>query len=199
MILKNTKDNYGAIAKSFHWASAIVILLAYISVYYRHWLTETGTPDNWTALQLHLSFGVTLGVLVILRIIWRLSNTQPTLEPGSKASHLAAHLGHIALYAVLIIMPLTGYIGTSVDTEFFFQFNITKFDDTPLFKYLIEQGIVSSFEEFERPIDFIHKQILGAWLCWLLIVGHIGAAIYHHVVLKDRTLLKMSFIRNRTH
>ena len=52
-----------------------------------------------------------------------------------------------------------------------------------------------NFKEFEKAIDFIHKDIGGAWLVWLLILGHVMAALYHHFVKKDRTLQKMAFSR----
>ncbi len=184
--------DYGTIAKWLHWGTALLFLAAYVSVYYRQWFTEAKTPQNWTALQLHLSFGVSIAVIVALRLIWRWLNTQPTAEPGTRIEHLAAHLGHYALYAVMIIAPLTGYIGTGVDTEFFFLFDIPKFESTALFTALVEQGMGLSFAEFEKPIDFIHKEILGAWLIWILILGHIAAALYHHLVKRDRTLLKMT-------
>nr|KJZ08717.1 cytochrome B561 [Pseudoalteromonas rubra] len=192
MSMKNTARDYGTIAKWLHWGTALLFLAAYVSVYYRQWFTEAKTPQNWTALQLHLSFGVSIAVIVALRLIWRWLNTQPTAEPGTRIEHLAAHLGHYALYAVMIIAPLTGYIGTGVDTEFFFLFDITKFESTALFTALVEQGMGLSFAEFEKPIDFIHKEILGAWLIWILILGHIAAALYHHLVKRDRTLLKMT-------
>ncbi|WP_125717378.1 cytochrome b [Pseudoalteromonas rubra] len=192
MSIKNTARDYGTIAKWLHWGTALLFLAAYVSVYYRQWFTEAKTPQNWTALQLHLSFGVSIAVIVALRLIWRWLNTQPTAEPGTRIEHLAAHLGHYALYAVMIIAPLTGYIGTGVDTEFFFLFDIPKFESTALFTALVEQGMGLSFAEFEKPIDFIHKEILGAWLIWILILGHIAAALYHHLVKRDRTLLKMT-------
>ena len=56
MSLKNTSENYGMIAKVFHWGTALLFLGAYISVYYRHWYTEAKTPENWTALQLHFGW-----------------------------------------------------------------------------------------------------------------------------------------------
>ena len=62
-------------------------------------------------------------MVVILRIIWRITNRQPELEPGKPLEHLAAHAGHYALYVIMIIMPLTGYLGTKVITEYFFLFN----------------------------------------------------------------------------
>ncbi|WP_367104451.1 cytochrome b [uncultured Psychrobacter sp.] len=192
MSLKNTRANYGTIAKWLHWGVALLFLGAYASVYFRHWFTVDDTPINWTALQLHLSFGVSVGVLVILRIIWRLRNIQPDEEPGTKMEHLAAHAGHIALYAVLIIMPLTGYLGASVDTEFFSLFVIPKFESTTLFQSVIRDGMGITYEEFEAPLDFLHKQVFGKWLAWMLVVGHILAALYHHYVKKDRTLIKMT-------
>ena len=69
-MLKNTLENYGLVAKTIHWLTALLFLGAYASVYFRHWFTEAKTPENRTALQLHLSFGISVGVLVILRIIW---------------------------------------------------------------------------------------------------------------------------------
>lgn len=192
MQLINTAKNYGAIAKWLHWSTALLFLFAYMSVYYRQWFTQSKTPENWTALQLHLSFGITIAVLVALRIIWRISNRTPDSEPGTKWEHLAAHAGHYALYALLIIMPLTGYLGTGVDTEFFFMFDIPGFENTWLFEHLIKGELGLTFKEFEKPIDFIHKQILGQWLAWMLILGHALAALYHHYGKQDRTLRKMT-------
>lgn len=190
MSLKNTPENYGTIAKWLHWLTALLFLGSYISVYYRQWFTEKETPENWTALQLHLSIGITIAVIVILRIIWKMMNKSPQPEPGKKWEHLAAKTGHLALYAVMIIMPVTGYLGTGVDTEYFFLFDITGIKDTALYASVI--GDSMTFKEFEKPIDFIHKDIMGSLVVWLLILGHAAAAMYHHHVRKDRTLKKMT-------
>ncbi|MCW8933211.1 MAG: cytochrome b [Gammaproteobacteria bacterium] len=195
MKIRNTSDNYGSIAKWLHWGTAILFLGSYISVYYRHWFTEDKTPENWTALQLHLSIGVTIAVVVALRIIWRVYSRVPEFEPGTKLEHLAAHAGHYALYAIMIIMPLTGYLGTGVNTEYFFMFDIMKFESTQLFETLVGDGMGLTSKEFEKPIDFIHKNIFGAWLVWILILGHVSAALYHHFVKKDRTLEKMTIAK----
>jgi cytochrome b561 len=192
MSIKNTADNYGLIAKCLHWLTAALFLGSYISVYYRHWFTQEKTPENWTALQLHLSIGVSLAVVVALRIIWRIINRAPDFESGTRLEHLAAHIGHYALYAIMIIMPITGYVGTGVGTEYFFIFDIPKFEDTQAFLTLVSNGLGITFQEFEEPVDFIHKNILGAWLVWLLILGHVSAALYHHFIRKDRTLQKMT-------
>ena len=192
MTIKNTERDYGSIAKLLHWLTALLFLASYCAVYYRQWFTEKETPENWTALQLHLSVGVSLAVIVLLRIVWRNLNQQPKPEPGTKVEHLAAHIGHYALYFVMIAMPITGYIGTGVDTEFFFLFDIPKFESTALFQFMVADGLGLTFKEFEKPIDFFHKEIMGAWVVWLLILGHIAAALYHHFVKKDRTLKRMT-------
>lgn len=192
MNMKNTADNYGLVTKYFHWGSAVLLLALYCSVYYRQWFTQAGTSGNWNALQIHLSIGVSVGVLTILRIVWRISNKVPNPENGTKKAHVAAHIGHMSLYAALIIMPITGYLGTGVDTEFFFLFDIPKFENTNAFTYLVKDRMGISFEAFEKPLDFIHKDVFGAWLLWILILGHAIAALYHHFGKKDRTLKKMT-------
>jgi cytochrome b561 len=121
-----------------------------------------------------------------------MTNRVPEFEPGTKLEHLTAKAGHYALYSIMIIMPITGYIGTSVNTEYFFLFNIPKFESTQLFETIVIEGMGLTNEQFEPPIDFIHKNILGAWLVWILILGHVSAALYHHFVKKDRTLHKMT-------
>ena len=193
MALRNTVDNYGAIAKWLHWLTAILFLGSYVTVYYRQWFTEAQTPENWTALQLHLSVGVTIAVVVLLRILWRITNRTPEPEPGSALEHLAARLGHFALYAIMIIMPVTGYLGTGVAVEYFYLFDIPSFKDTELFATYL--GDTMTFKEFEKPIDFVHKDIFGAWVVWLLILGHVLAALYHQFIKKDRTLQKMTTSR----
>lgn len=192
MRFKNTNRDYGTIAKWLHWGTALLFLGAYVSVYFRQWFTEEQTPENWTALQLHLSIGVTIAVIVALRIIWRISTRLPDPEPGTKLEHAAARTGHYMLYAVMIIMPVTGYLGTGANTEFFFLFDIPKFEDTQLFTFWVSDGLGMTFKEFEKPLDFIHKDIMGAWVVWILILGHVLAALYHHFGKRDRTLYKMT-------
>jgi cytochrome b561 len=47
-----------------------------------------------------------------------------------------------------------------------------------------------TFEALEKPIDNVHKEIMGEYVLLMLIYGHVAAALYHHVILKDRTLIK---------
>lgn len=191
MPLKNTEKNYGSVARSLHWAIAALFLLSYCAIYYREWFTEEDTPPDWISLQIHLSVGITIAALVALRIIWRLLNKPPPLEPGTQLEHRAAHAGHFLLYVVMVVMPVTGYIGTGVDTSYFFAFDIPKFESTQAFSILVTGWMGLEAEAFEDIVDEIHTTG-GAWVVWVLIVGHILAALYHHFVKKDRTLRRMT-------
>ncbi|WP_275404653.1 cytochrome b [Paraglaciecola marina] len=109
MQFTNTIRDYGFIAKCLHWGTALLFLFSYISVYYRHLFTEPGSSESSKVLQLHLSFGITIGVIVTLRIIWRFTNKRPIQEPGTHLEHFAAHTGHYLLY--ICINNHNGHLG----------------------------------------------------------------------------------------
>ncbi|WP_321527550.1 hypothetical protein [Sedimenticola selenatireducens] len=81
-------------------------------------------------------------------------------------------------------MPLAGHPGTGGDTDFFFLFEIPKLEQTRLFSSPISDGLGITLEVFEVPMDFIHKQLFGQWVAWLLTAGHVLAALYHHYILR---------------
>jgi len=61
-----------------------------------------------------------------------------------------------------------------------------------MFSYIVSNSLNMTFKEFEKPIDYIHKELGGELIVLLLIGGHIAAAMYHHFIRKDRTLHKMT-------
>lgn len=197
MPLENTKEKYGLIVVLLHWIVALGFLGAYVSVYYRHWFSEGDFSrlelnSNTVALYLHLSFGLTVVAFVVLRILWKFMSKMPDDVPGgSRLEHVAAHGMHWILYAVMVIMPITSYMGTKLETNFFFLFNIPKFNDTFLYSLLVEQWLQMDWESFEPIMDAIHKNG-GAFVVWGLIAIHAGAALYHHIVRKDIALRRMA-------
>ncbi len=193
MHIKNTVEEYGSIAKWLHWITATLFLASYFTIYYRQWFAESEL-ENWSAIQLHLSIGITAGVVAILRLVWYFLNQKPESESGTRIQHLAAQVVHYTLYAIMMIMPVTGYLSIANylssgrgSITFFLLFDITSFRDIQIFNLV---GI--SLEELEQPADLIHSS-LGAWVVWILILGHLLAALYHHFIKKDRTLYKMTF------
>jgi cytochrome b561 len=191
MLLRNSRDRYGLVAQTLHWIVAVLFAVSYCSVYYRHWFTEKQTPENWLALQLHLAAGITVGVFVALRVAWRLTNAQPDEPPGSRLEHFAARSAHFLLYAFMIVMPITGYLGTGVATDSLWGVgDVPSFRNTALFHTVFVNGLGLTWEQFEAPIDFIHKNS-GAYLVWVLVLVHVAAALYHHWVRRDSVLRRM--------
>ena len=200
MTIRNTASDYGSIAKWLHWVTAFCMLGAFGAVYYRVYLTDMCDkytplaecdPDNRIALFMHTGLGLTVGVLILLRIAWRLTNKQPQLEPGSRLEHAAAHLGHYALYAVIIAMPLTGWLGVGGNPSWFGLFEVTGVRSTAVYDLVVTNWMGLTYEEFEKPIDWIHKTLVGTYIFWLLFAVHVAAGIYHHVCKRDRTLVRM--------
>lgn len=187
---KNTENTYGIIAIALHWIVAVAFILNYAIIYYREWFVEEGSESIRTLVSYHTAIGVSVVVFVLLRIIWRLMNKQPNEVPGSKMEHLAAHAAHIMLYAVMIILPLSGYLGTGGPSQLFFFIEIPRFADTQLFKTVVEGWMSLSWEQFEAPMDFIHKQG-GAYVVWVLIALHAGAALFHHFIRRDAVMKRM--------
>jgi len=195
MPLKNTAETYGTIAKTLHWVSAGLFLISYGSIYYREWLAETDL-ENWAAIQLHFSVGFTVLVVTLLRIIWRLLNRQPELEFTFSFQRFAIRIGHYLLYVILIIMPISGYLSIADylasgrgSVSYFLMFEMTSLKDIQLF-----ESIGLTLKQLEGPADTVHS-FLGSRIVWLLVVGHISAALYHHFISEDRTLSKMTFHR----
>lgn len=114
MALRNTAAGWGWLARLFHWGMAVMILgmLAF-----GFWLTTAFNPGDlakFHQVQLHKSFGFVVFALACLRIIWRAVNPSPPLPPGTPAlAALAAHAGHLALYVLMLAMPVTGWLAVS--------------------------------------------------------------------------------------
>lgn len=200
-MLKNSAERFGAVAKCFHWTMAVAFILAYIVVYYVIWFIDPETsikpalfgiePNGELVipiLNIHWVLGVSIGVLVIPRLIWRWINVEPSPVPGSALEHLLAKLAHWALYLFMILMPLTGYLNTYDPTNFGL-FIIPAFRETALFHWIATTWQLTA-EQVETPIFAIHK-FLGDWVVWVVVLLHIAAALFHHRVRKDATLVRM--------
>jgi len=90
-----------------------------------------------------------------------------------------------------LFMRGTGYLGTGRDTRVIDWFTITQFQHTAAFEWLVTNWLAMSFEEWETPIDFIHKDFGGNWVLPALVSLHIGAALFHHFIKQDDVLFRM--------
>lgn len=185
---KNTPESFGALAKLFHWTTAAAFIGAYAAVYYYLWFLDVELPESWLVLNVHWALGILAGALVLPRLLWRLVNVQPEDPPGSLLEHRLAHAAHWALYGLMLLMPLTGYLGTGGPTDLGL-FSAPSFKDTAVFGWL-SATFSLSWEAFESPFDAVHH-FTGKWIAWVVVGLHVAAAMFHHLVRGDEVLVRM--------
>ena len=104
MTLRNTTYHWGALSQLFHWV-IVALLIAQVTLA----LLAADLPASvrkLTLLARHKSIGITILVLVVLRLAWRLSNPTPELPPTLKPyERKLAQLTHALLYALLVACP----------------------------------------------------------------------------------------------
>jgi len=158
-----------------------VLILSLIAVGFL--MTQDWLPHRFTVFQWHKSFGITVLLLSVLRLIWRLTHKPPALPAGMKTWEIwAAKLTHIGFYVLMIGVPLLGWAMVSasplpIENKLFF---LIPLPDMP--------GITASKDATERLKDF-HE--IGAKLILLLFILHVGAALKHHFIAKDGILARM--------
>jgi cytochrome b561/polyisoprenoid-binding protein YceI len=135
--------------------------------------------SGFALYQLHKSLGLTILVLTLVRIGWRLKYpAPPALLTGWEG--LAVKVGHFALYAFMIAAPLTGWaiVSTAPIEVPTMLWGVIPWPHLPL-----ADGLNHTLEEAHELI---------AWGGIALFVGHVAAALYHHFRLKDATMARMS-------
>jgi cytochrome b561 len=145
------------------------------------------TPAQYFPLyQLHKSVGITILLATILRIVWRLTHRPPEL-PGDMPSgeRLAARIGHLGLYTMLIALPLTGWALVSAAVLHIptFLYGAIPWPDLPILSELQDKAPA------ETALTAIHA--LGAYGLFALVCLHAAAALRHHFVIKDDVLTRM--------
>jgi len=171
-------EGFSPVARAFHWATAALVLTTLpvgITMVNVPNLGETGN----NLFHLHRSIGALVLFITIPRLIYRLRHPAPALPADMTAfQQMAAHATHWALYALLIVQPLLGWIATSAyraPTLFFWLFELP-----PIWK---------EDRAFSEAMFRIHMT-LGIIIA-LLVIVHIAAALYHHFIRKDRVLTSM--------
>lgn len=168
-------ERYSIVARVLHWAIALLIL-------FNLWLgfAHDTLPKDWQVMPVHKSVGLTVLALTLVRVLWRFLHPAPAL-PASMPQweRRAAQATHVAFYALMILIPLTGWIMTSAGTRplsWFFLFDVPKFAVTK------GDALVGLSAETHE---------IGAFLWAALILLHVLAALRHHFILKDGLMRRM--------
>jgi cytochrome b561 len=182
------QQRYTAVAIALHWAIALLIIGLLAVGWTMDYLIPGGPGSPKIAIiQLHKSFGITVLLLTIARIIWRLMNPPPPEPAKPKWQALLASTVHVLLYVIMLAMPLTGWIMASAeisqhDTRFFGTFEF------------YAPGVTGLPAETREPLgevfEFIHHNL--AFVVVGLLVLHVAGAVKHQFVDKDGLLARMA-------
>ena len=168
---------YTPVAKGFHWSMAVLIVGALALGLYMHDLPLS--PQKLKLYSWHKWLGVTLFVMVWLRLAWRVTHPPPpppeTVKPGLQR---LARGGHALLYVLMIALPLSGWLMSSAK-----GFQTVWFGVVPIPDLIGRNNEVGDF------FQAVHKAL--TLVLMLTLAGHIAAALWHHFVLRDDTLRRI--------
>jgi cytochrome b561 len=169
-------ERYARPMITLHWLIAIAIIAMLCIGFYMVGLPR-GLPFKSDLINFHKSLGITVFLLVLMRILARLAYGRPPLPPMPTWQRAAASITQALLYVGMVAMPLTGYLGSS-----FNKFG-TKFWGLALPQW-------GSDDKHMREIFFgIHGYL--AWIMAALVIIHFLGAMKHHLVDRDGLLRRM--------
>ncbi len=175
--MRNSGHSWGAVARLFHWGVALLILVQFVTGKVADALKLS--PAKLDLFVWHKSIGVTILLLVVLRLAWRLADTPPSPPNDSPAweTKLAA-AGHYTLYALMFAVPLSGWwVSDASRVPFRAYFSIPMPD------------LIETSRSVQDAAEEVHEVLTTLLL--VLIAVHIAAALRHHFLLGDDVLRRM--------
>jgi len=181
-MLFNSPKCYGVVAMTLHWLIAAAIIGMLVFGKYMNGLPDTDA-NKFALYQLHKSVGITILVLSVARLGWRLVNVVPPLPAGMPAwQRWGAHLSHFGLYVLMIGIPLSGWARVSSDPIGIPTIWFGMFEIPPLPGLGVGKDISHDMHE-------AHELLGNAMI--LLLLLHVGAALKHHFWDRDTVLRRM--------
>lgn len=183
IMISNTTNSYGSMARFFHWSIALLILTD-IALGLIGDATERNAETAGflqTLYSAHKTIGVTVLALALLRVIWALTQPKPApLHPDRKAETFVAEVVHWALYGAIFVMPLSGWVIHSAETGF-----------APIWwPFGQDLPFVPKSEAVAHVAGAIHG--LSAIVIYLTVGAHIAGALKHAIIDRDETIARMT-------
>ena len=176
---RNSKTDWGWLAKVFHWAGAAIILILLVHGW---WMTHMlPRPERLANYAWHSALGYDLFVILILRLLWRWLNAAPELPVGlQRWEHVAARLSHAGLYVLMFFVSLTGWMVATT-----FRVPMTK----DLFGIDVPPLVTTVDRSVRQWIEGSHMVV--AYVLAAVVLIHVVAALRHHVVKRNNVLRRM--------
>lgn len=175
---RNTDQAYGIIAIALHWLVAAAVFGLFVLGL---WMVGLTYYDTWyrTAPSIHKSVGVVLFLVMALRLLWRLVNLRPAPEPGlGRLERLVSAAVHGLLYLLLFAVMASGYL-------------ISTADGRPIDVFGLFQ-VPATLTGIPNQADVAGDIHLALAITVVVLASiHALAALKHHFVDRDRTLLRM--------
>ena len=188
MALGNSKTTWGWPARVLHWSMAVLIV-GMLS--FGFWLTTAFNPGDVAKLwlvQLHKSIGFCVFVLGCLRIIWRTMNPSPELPPATPVLvAFLARIGHLALYVLMLAIPLTGWLAVSSS-----PYNDPGYMNIPNEVFGLF-AMPDPYPEGSHAISdrFMLAHLYLAMTLMVVLIVHVLAALKHAMIDRDGVLRRM--------
>ncbi len=180
------KHRYSAVAIALHWILAIAILGMIALGWYMGDLPNTAA-NKGDLYQLHKSIGVSILVLTVARILWRIMNKPPEEVPMEHTQAMIAKAVHVGFYALMILMPLTGWILVSASTS---GFPTVIFNTFPWPHLPFLPDLSTDTKHALHPIlENAHGKL--AWVAIVLLGLHVAGALKHQFMDKDGLMARM--------
>lgn len=172
-----TRTTYTRTAIFLHWLVALGLVGMFALGLYMEGLPLS--PNKLKLYSWHKWAGVSLFLVIVLRLAWRLSHRAPELPSDmSAAARFAAHVGHLLLYVLMLAIPVSGWLMSSAQGIPVVWFGIWPLPD-----------LVAKNADLGARFQNLHM-ILNYVLA-VVVAGHVGAALQHHFIKKDAVLARM--------
>ena len=180
-----TDLKYSGGAMTLHWLIALAVIFM---LFWGRYMTDLpkGSFERLEAFQLHQSIGLTILMLTLIHIIWRLKHPVPPQPAGLKAWEATLRRAtHVGFYVLLIIIPLSGWSVAStsslgVPIEYFGQF------DWPFISFLTN---IENKQDVHEAFEKVHEYL--GWGMIALLVLHLAGIFKHTFILKDALWRRM--------
>jgi cytochrome b561 len=177
MTLRNTSERYGTLSLGLHWMMVLLLIAVYTCINLTD-LFPKGSDVRSALKTWHFMLGLSVLALVIVRLALTLTSPSPRIVPSlPKWQHLSAKGMHIALYALMLCLPIAGWLILSASGK-----------PIPFFGLQLP-ALIGENKELGKLIKEVHEA--GATIGYFLIAMHAAAGLYHHYFVQDNTLVRM--------
>ena len=175
-----SNTHYTNTAKILHWTIAAAIVLQFVLAKLADLAGDSDLAVRELALLAnHKSVGITIFALALFRLVWRAKNPPPPLPAAMPTWQVrASHFSHWALYGLIIVIPITGWLMSSASAYSVSWFNLFQLPD-----------LIVPDPELKKTLKDVHETL--AKILAVIALVHIGAALKHAMFDKDGVLSRM--------